>query len=80
MVGPWIHNGFDSTIGDVNFGSCGGNIKSYDDYLNMELQWFDRWMKDDLSVDVGKAVKVLLARKSAGIAYAASGRTVRFCQ
>ena len=60
VVGPWKHNSFDSTIGDVNFGSGGGNIKSYDDYLNMELQWFDRWMKDDLSVDVGKAVKVFV--------------------
>jgi putative CocE/NonD family hydrolase len=58
LVGPWLHNSFNASIGDVNFGTKGGSIRSYDDFLQLELQWFNRWLKDDASAQIGKPVKV----------------------
>ena len=57
LVGPWTHNNFNSLCGDVNFGT-GGSIHNYDDFLNLELAWFDRWLKDDQNADIGTPVKV----------------------
>lgn len=57
LVGPWTHNNFDLLCGDVNFGAA-GTIHSYDDFLNLELAWFDRWLKADQTVDIGMPVKV----------------------
>lgn len=42
LVGPWSHNNFESSLGDVNFGNEGGKIAGYRDFLNLELAWFDR--------------------------------------
>ena len=47
LIGPWSHNNFECSLGDVNFGNEGGTIGGYDDFLNLELAWFDRWMKDN---------------------------------
>jgi len=53
LIGPWSHNNFECSLGDVNFGNEGGTIGGYDDFLNLELAWFDRWMKDDRSAPIG---------------------------
>ncbi len=60
LIGPWKHNSFDMTVGDVNFGNRGGGIDAYDDFLDLELRWFNRWMKGDATVDLGKPVKVFV--------------------
>ena len=57
LVGPWTHNNFNSSCGDVNFGTA-GTIHNYDDFLDLELAWFDRWLKDDQNADIGTPVKV----------------------
>ena len=59
-IGPWTHNNFNSTVGDVNFGNQGGRIASYDDFLRLELAWFDRWMKGRQDVDLGPPVRVFM--------------------
>jgi putative CocE/NonD family hydrolase len=56
LVGPWTHNNFDSSCGEVQFGFDGGKVRSYDDYLHLELRWFDHWLKDDRTADIGRPV------------------------
>jgi len=60
LVGPWTHHNFNSTCGDVNFGDDGAPVKSYDDFLRLEVKWFNRWLKQDASVDLGSPVKVFV--------------------
>jgi len=60
LVGPWLHNSFNPSIGEVNFGAKGGNIRSYDDFLHLELQWFNCWLKDEHTANIGKPVKVFV--------------------
>jgi putative CocE/NonD family hydrolase len=60
LIGPWVHNNFDPECGEVHFGSKGGKIRKYEDYLDLELRWFDRWLKNDKSVDLGKPVSVFV--------------------
>lgn len=59
-IGPWTHNNFNTTVGDVNFGNQGSKIAGYDDFLRLELAWFDRWMKGDSTADVGPPVRVFM--------------------
>ena len=59
-IGPWTHNNFNSMVGDVNFGSQGGGIASYDDFLRLELAWFDHWMKGRQDADLGPPVRVFM--------------------
>ena len=60
LIGPWTHNRFNATIGDVNFGDQGAPVRSYDDFLDLELRWFDHWMKGDAHADVGPPAKVFM--------------------
>jgi len=60
LIGPWTHHNFNSTCGDVNFGDRGAPVRTYDEFLHFELKWFNRWLKGDASVDLGKAVKVFV--------------------
>jgi uncharacterized protein len=60
LIGPWIHNRFDPACGEVHFGSTGGKIHNYEDYLHTELRWFDRWLKEDSKVDLGKPVSIFV--------------------
>ena len=60
LIGPWTHNNFASSIGEVNFGTEGARIVTYDDYLNLELRWFDRWLKGDESADVWAPAKYFI--------------------
>jgi len=53
LIGPWSHNNFNTTVGDVDFGSADAFVSSYDDFLRLELAWFDHWLKEDASVDLG---------------------------
>ncbi len=57
LVGPWTHNSFTASAGDVNFGNEGGGLASYDDFLHLELRWFDRWLKGIDNSDTGPAVQ-----------------------
>jgi uncharacterized protein len=60
LLGAWTHNNFEEGCGQVHFGFGGGNLRGHDDYWQLELQWFNRWLKDDHSADVGKPVKVFV--------------------
>lgn len=60
LVGPWTHNNFNPACGEVNFGDGGGSLHTYDDFLNLELQWFNRWLKDDRMVTLGEPVKAFV--------------------
>jgi putative CocE/NonD family hydrolase len=60
LIGPWTHHNFNSTCGDVNFGDRGAPVRSYDEFLQLELKWFNRWLKGDLSVELGKPVQVFV--------------------
>ncbi|MFH1924674.1 MAG: CocE/NonD family hydrolase [Planctomycetota bacterium] len=60
LIGPWTHNNFRTTVGDVNFGNAGGRIATYEDFLHLELAWFDRWMKGDENVELGPPVKFFM--------------------
>jgi hypothetical protein len=60
LMGAWTHNNFEPGCGDVQFGFGGGNLHGHDDFWHLELQWFNRWLKDDPSADVGKPVKVFV--------------------
>jgi len=60
LVGPWTHNNFKTIVGDVNFGNQGGRINSYDDFLQLELAWFNRWMRGDTTADIGEPVKFFM--------------------
>ena len=57
LVGPWTHNNFDARCGDVDFGTEGAEVCNYDDFLNVELRWFDRWLKEDGTADVGRSAR-----------------------
>lgn len=53
LIGPWSHNNFRTTVGDVDFGDPEALVNSYDSFLRLELAWFDRWLKEDTSVNLG---------------------------
>jgi len=60
IVGPWIHNNFSATCGDVNFGTEGATLRSYNDFMHLELKWFNRWLKSDTTVDIGPRVQLFV--------------------
>ena len=60
LIGPWTHNNFDTIQGDVSFGNKGEGVDTYDDFFQMELEWFNKWMKDDESVDLGARAKIFV--------------------
>ena len=57
LVGPWMHDSFTASAGDVNFGAEGATVTSYQDFLEFELHWFDRWLKDIEDADTGPAAQ-----------------------
>ncbi len=60
LCGPWTHSNFRSVVGDVDFGSIGFDVHNYDDFLQLELRWFDRWLKDDVDADIGQPVRLIV--------------------
>lgn len=66
LIGPWNHNNFNSSLGDVNFGEKHARIRSYEEYLHLELQWFNRWLKDDAKADIGSPTKVFIMGGGSG--------------
>ena len=57
LVGPWTHGNCEPSCGDVHFGPE-GNLQFHEDFLHLYLQWFNRWLKEDDTVDVGTAVRM----------------------
>ena len=57
LVGPWTHGNCKPTCGDVHFGPEGG-LHFHQDFLQLYLEWFNRWLKEDDAVDVGSAVRM----------------------
>lgn len=57
IVGPWTHWNFRYAVGDVNFPNQGNGIASRKEFLNYELAWFDRYLKEDESIDPGPTVQ-----------------------
>lgn len=48
IIGPWTHGVFSPTIGDIYFGmaSSGALLDYQIDLMSLQLQFFDRWLKD----------------------------------
>ena len=46
LVGPWTHGNCKPTCGDVHFGPEGG-LHFHQDFLQLYLEWFNRWLKED---------------------------------
>lgn len=44
LMGPWVHGEFRRAAGDVDFGPDAE--LSYDDFMSMQLDWFDRTLRD----------------------------------
>ena len=57
LVGPWMHDSFTASAGDVNFGTEGATVTSYQEFLDFELRWFDRWLKGVEDADTGPAAQ-----------------------
>jgi len=60
LCGPWTHNNFRPAAGDVHFGTRGAKVRTYDDFLQVELAWFDRWLKGDTEADLDSPVSVFV--------------------
>jgi putative CocE/NonD family hydrolase len=60
LMGPWTHNNFEPACGDAHFGFGGRDLRSHEDYWHLELQWFNRWLKDDRTAEIGKPVQVFV--------------------
>lgn len=63
ILGPWTHGDRSLTYaGDVDFGvraTLDGSLA--DDYLELRLRWFDRWLRDiDNGVDQEPAVRIFV--------------------
>ncbi|MCY3764802.1 MAG: CocE/NonD family hydrolase [Gemmatimonadetes bacterium] len=57
LVGPWTHGNCEPSCGDVHFGPEGG-LHFHKDFLHLYLHWFNRWLKEDSTVDVGRSVRM----------------------
>jgi putative CocE/NonD family hydrolase len=57
IVGPWTHWNFRYAVGDVNFSNAGDGLDSRDAFLEFELAWFDRYLKDDKTVELPPPVQ-----------------------
>jgi uncharacterized protein len=65
LIGAWTHdNGphdnVSANTGDVHFGLGEGFLRGGPDFEQLQLRWFQRWLKEDKSVDVGKPVSVFV--------------------
>jgi putative CocE/NonD family hydrolase len=61
LAGPWTHNNFEPFNGDANYGFEAGRIPpNATEALAYKLAWFDRWLKDDETVELGAPVKLFL--------------------
>ena len=62
ILGPWTHGAHDFTYaGDVDFGPqsvVAGNLA--EDYNELRLRWFDRWLKDMDALDQDSRVKIFV--------------------
>ncbi len=52
LIGPWAHGEFNNPIGEMNFGfgSSAAFIDLRIDFMNLQLRWFDHWLK---GIDTG---------------------------
>lgn len=60
LVGPWRHWSFDTSAGDVNYGALGGGLTSRQQFLELEVKWFDRWLKGRKDADTGAPVQLFV--------------------
>ena len=62
ILGPWTHGAHDFTYaGDVDFGPqsvVAGNLA--EDYNELRLRWFDRWLKEMDALDQDSRVKIFV--------------------
>src|SRR2546429_6015956 len=52
LIGPWAHGAFTNPIGEMNFGfgSSAAFIDLRVDFMNLQVRWFDHWLK---GIDTG---------------------------
>ena len=60
IIGPWPHCVFRPYVGDVNFGDNTLQMCDWDWFLELQLNWLNRWLKDDQTVDLGARVRYFL--------------------
>jgi predicted acyl esterase len=60
IIGPWTHWNFRYAVGDVNFPNQGNGIGSLKEFLNFELAFFDRHLKENRDIELGPPVQVYL--------------------
>jgi uncharacterized protein len=60
LGGPWTHANTYSYAGDVNFGSDAAIIPDGLQFLEYQKRWFDRWLKEKATADIGKPVKIFM--------------------
>jgi putative CocE/NonD family hydrolase len=58
IVGPWMHNlKFSQTGGDFQFSDVGAPIRDLESFKELELAWFDRWLKEKTETKIGPPVR-----------------------
>jgi len=57
LIGPWSHGNMTNPIGEMNFGlaSTAGFIDLQIDFMNLQLRWFDHWLKGKDTGMLGEA-------------------------
>ena len=60
LGGPWTHANTNPYAGDANFGGDAGVIPDGLEFLEFEKQWFDRWLRDKPTAQIGKPVKIFM--------------------
>lgn len=47
LIGPWTHGGTNNPIGELNFGfgATAAFIDLQIDFVNLQVRWFDHWLK-----------------------------------
>jgi putative CocE/NonD family hydrolase len=65
LIGAWTHdNGTHDNVlgdaGDAHFGCGDGELRCGDDFEQLQVRWFDRWLKGERDVDVGRPVSIFV--------------------
>jgi putative CocE/NonD family hydrolase len=60
LAGPWTHANTDASCGDVNFGSGASKIPDVGSFERFQVQWFNRWLKDDSGAELGQPIKIFV--------------------
>lgn len=63
LIGPWTHGNSSQAVGDQDYGFRAGAvlIDGQIDFMSLQIQWFDRWLKDvSNGVEAGPPIKLFV--------------------